>query len=93
VDERERQRKHRARLREEQGVDPPVSRAGLVAEVRAAVEEMLEKLGQAQRLSLAGLRRQVRRDALKILAEFLPQGAESGTRSAEVTDRPRLVNC
>jgi hypothetical protein len=56
-----------------------MSRAGLLAEVRAAIEEMVKNLGQSQRLSQAGLRRQVRREALKILAEFLPRGAEAGT--------------
>jgi len=42
-----------------------MSRAGLSPQVLVVVEEILEELGQAQRLSLAGLRRRVRRSALK----------------------------
>jgi hypothetical protein len=38
-----------------------MSRAGLGAEVAAGIEEIIEKLGQADRLSRAGLRRRIRR--------------------------------
>lgn len=38
-----------------------MSRAGLSAEATAAIEEILEKLGQAERLSRAGLRQRIRR--------------------------------
>jgi hypothetical protein len=37
-----------------------MSRAGLSAEVAGAIEEIVEKLGQAERLSRAGLRRRIR---------------------------------
>jgi len=37
-----------------------VSRAGLGAEVAAGIEEIIEKLGHADRLSRAGLRRWIR---------------------------------
>jgi hypothetical protein len=37
-----------------------MSRAGLSAEVTGAIEEIIEKLGQAERLSRAGLRRRIR---------------------------------
>jgi hypothetical protein len=38
-----------------------MSRAGLSAEVTGAIEEIIEKLGHAERLSRAGLRRRIRR--------------------------------
>jgi hypothetical protein len=47
-----------------------MSQAGLSAQVCGAVEEILEELGQAQRLSQAGLRRRVRRNVLKTLGEM-----------------------
>ena len=78
VDERERQRKHRVRRREEQGADAPLSQAGLDAQVCGVVEELLEELGQAQRLSQAGLRRRVRRHALKTLGEMCRSAGDSG---------------
>lgn len=74
ADERERQRKHRARKREEGGADPPLSQAGLSAQVLVAVKEILEELGQAQRVSQAGLRRRVRRSALKTLGNIYQGG-------------------
>jgi len=37
-----------------------MSRAGLSAEAASAIEEIIEKLGQAERLSRAGLRRRIR---------------------------------
>jgi hypothetical protein len=46
--------------------------------VRAAVEELLEELGQAQRLSQAGLRRRVRRSALKTLGNIYRSGGDLG---------------
>lgn len=78
VDERERQRKHRAGKREEGGLDPPLSRAGLPAQVRVAVEEILQDLGQAYELSRAGLRRRVRRSALKTLENLCRSGVNLG---------------
>ena len=37
-----------------------MSRAGLSAEVTCAIEEIIERLGHAERLSRAGLRRRIR---------------------------------
>jgi len=78
ADERDRQRKHRARNREESGADPPMSRAGLVAKLYGVVEEILEEVGQAQRLSRAGLRRRVRRNVVRIAAEMSQGGGYPG---------------
>jgi hypothetical protein len=80
-DERERQRRHRERMREAKGrqargPDPPLSRAGLSVQVIEAIEQIVEDVGQAQRLSQAGLCRRVRRIAMKILGET-DRGAES----------------
>jgi hypothetical protein len=61
--DRDRQRDHRDRERAA-GESPPMSRAGLSAEAADAIEEIVEKLRQAQRLSQAGLRRQLRRLSL-----------------------------
>ncbi|HJW74886.1 MAG TPA: hypothetical protein VJ787_04350, partial [Thermoleophilia bacterium] len=44
-----------------EGTGPPMSRAGLSAEVAGAIEEIIEKLGQAERMSRAGLRRRIKR--------------------------------
>jgi hypothetical protein len=41
-----------------------MSRAGLPAQVTDKIEQIVEKLGQAQRVSLAGLRRELRRFSL-----------------------------
>ena len=79
TDERERQRKHRERKLEEQGADPPLSLAGLSVQLRDAIEEIVEDLGQAQRLSLAGLRRRLRRIALKTLWKMDRSAANLGT--------------
>jgi hypothetical protein len=38
-----------------------MSRAGLSVEAAGAIEEIIEKLGHAERLSRAGLRRRIRR--------------------------------
>jgi hypothetical protein len=61
--ERERQERHRER--EPGAVRAPPSRAGLTAEATEAIEEIVEKLRQEQRLSRDGLRRQLRRLALE----------------------------
>ena len=55
-----------------------MSQAGLSAKVYVVVEEILEELGQAQRLSQAGLRRRVRRNVLKTLAEMSRSGGDLG---------------
>jgi len=79
ADERERQRKHRARERaQKSAADPPLSQAGLYAQLCGVVEEILQELGQAQRLSQAGLRRRVRRSALKTLGEMCRSAGNSG---------------
>ncbi len=71
ADERERQRQHRAGLRApKEAADGLLSQAGLRAQLSGIVEEMMKELGQAQRLSLAGLRRRVRRNVLKTLGEI-----------------------
>src|SRR3954468_20535344 len=71
------ERARKRRERERQAVPgPPMSRAGLSAQSSAAIEEIVEKLGHAQRMSRAGLRRQLRRLALGELARA---SAESGT--------------
>ncbi len=53
-----------------------MSRAGLSAEVTETIEEIVGKLGQTQRLSRAGLRRQLRRFAL---GEAARTGLKTGT--------------
>jgi hypothetical protein len=79
ADERERQRKHRARERAEKAAaDPPLSQAGLYAQLCGVVEEILQELGQAHRLSQAGLRRRVRRSALKTLGEMCRGATDLG---------------
>lgn len=55
--EGERKRRHRER---QAWPGRSMSRAGLSAEVAAAIEEIVDKLGHAERLSRAGLRRQIR---------------------------------
>jgi hypothetical protein len=62
--DRDRQRHHRERARASAGESPPMSRTGLSAQATDAIEEIVEKLGHAQRLSQAGLRRQLRRFSL-----------------------------
>ena len=61
--ERECQRRRRAQRESATGAGagPPLSRAGLGAEVAARIEEIINKLGHADRLSRAGLRRRIRR--------------------------------
>jgi hypothetical protein len=54
--------------------------------VYSVVEEILEELGQAQRRSQAGLRRRVRRQALKALGEMWRSARDSGhDRSLSLT--------
>ena len=79
TDECERQRTHRERKREKQGADPPLSQAGLSVQLRDAVEEIIEDLGQAQRLSLTGLRRRLRRIAMKTLGKTDRSAGNIGT--------------
>ena len=75
--DRVRQREHRERLRKAAAAGlktmaagpkvaaaEPVSRAGLSAQAVEAIGEIVEKVRQAQRLSQAGLHRQVRRVVL-----------------------------
>ena len=75
-DDRDRQRRCRDRERESAGVGPPMSRTGLSAQAAEAVEEIIERLGQEQRLSRAGLRRELRRLSL---GKPGPAGQETGT--------------
>jgi len=70
TDERERQRQYRARIRNEVGADPPVSLTGLSQELCEFVDEITQNVGQAQRLSLTGLRRRLRRITLKTLGKM-----------------------
>jgi hypothetical protein len=58
------------------GPDPPLSRAGLSVQLLEAIEQIVEDLGQVQRVSLAGLCRRVRRVALKTLGK-MDRGAEN----------------
>ena len=74
--ERARQRRHRARQADTQGANPPMSQAGLSAQASEAIEEIVEKLGQAQHMSRAGLRRQLHRFAL---GETARMEAKTGT--------------
>jgi hypothetical protein len=80
-DERERQRRHRERERDTlaadaRGPDPPLSLTGLSVQVLETIEQTVDDLGQAQRLSLTGLRRRLRFIALKNLGE-MERGAEN----------------
>lgn len=73
--ERERQRRHRERKAE--AVEcAQMSRAGLSAKAREALEEILVKLGHEQRMSRDGLGRRLRRLAL---GETEVGGAKTGT--------------
>jgi hypothetical protein len=78
--ERMRQREHRGRKRAMAGTTPPMSEA---------IEEIMEKLGQAQRLSQAGLRRELFRFARFSQGEMDHADPKSGTSAAAVTGRPR----
>ena len=79
TDDRERQRKHRERKREEQGADPPLSQAVFPVQLRDAVDEIVEDLGQAQRLSRASLRRRLRRITMKTLGKMDRSAGDLGT--------------
>lgn len=68
--ERNRQRRHRE---SDSALAPTTSRAGLTRQESDAIEQIVEKLRQDQRLSRAGLRRQLRRLALEE-----PASAEAG---------------
>jgi len=71
-----RQRRRRARLRAEAGAGPPVSRAGLDPQAAEILDDFIEKLGQREQLSRAGLRRGLRRVGLemqRIAAEGRPR--------------------
>ena len=81
ADERDRQRRHRARKAEKQGRDRPVSLTGLAAQVVDTVEQIVEEVGQAQRLSLTGLSRRVRRIALKAQRKTERNGENVGQDS------------
>ena len=73
--ERERQRAHReGRLIS--GAGGPMSRPSLSAQAADAIEQILEKLRHAQRLSRTGLRRQLR---LFSLGEPGPAAQKTGT--------------
>jgi hypothetical protein len=74
--ERERQRRHRERRDAEAGAGAPMSRAGLTAQVRGAIDEILARLGQEQRMSRDGLGRRLRRLSL---GELVPVSAEVET--------------
>ena len=74
-DECDRQRHHRER-EQPGGVSPAMSQAGLSPQAAEAVEEIIEKLRQEQRVSRAGLRRQLRRLSL---GEPESAGRETGT--------------
>jgi alcohol dehydrogenase class IV len=69
----ERARKRRQREAAKAGTRPPMSQAGLSEQACAAIEEIIDKLGQAQRMSRAGLRRQLRRLALSEMALERPK--------------------
>ena len=56
ADERERQRRHRARKTEKQGRDPPVSLTGFAAQVVDAVEEIVEEVAHFYNLHADTLR-------------------------------------
>lgn len=72
--ERERQRHHRERV--SAGESPQMSLTGLSGQAAEAIDEIIEKLGQTQRLSRAGLRRQLRRLSL---GEPKSAGRKTGT--------------
>jgi hypothetical protein len=59
-----------------------VSLTGLSAQQRAATEEIIAYVGQAQRMSLTGLERGVRRIMRKTLGEVFEGSGNFGTQSA-----------
>ena len=76
ADERVRQAGHRAQKGEEKGHESPLSQAGLSVQLRDAIEETTKELGQAQRLSLTGLRRRLRRITRQTFGK-IERGAEN----------------
>ena len=66
--ERTRKRHQRERQAASAGTGPPMSRAGLSEQASEVIEEIIEKFGHAQRMSRAGLRRQLRRLAVGEIA-------------------------
>jgi len=63
-----------------------MSQAGLSAKLYSVVEEILQELGHAHRRSQAGLRRRVRRHALKALGEMWCSARDLGhDRSMSLT--------
>lgn len=74
--DRARKRKQRAREAAAKGIGPPMSRAGLCAEERALIEEIIEKVRHDQQVSRAGLRQALRRFSL---GERARAGARPGT--------------
>jgi hypothetical protein len=83
-DERERQRRHRQRVRQALATQAgssalPLSLAGLSSQLLESIEQIVETVGQAQRVSLAGLCRRIRRIAVKTLGEMERCGEYFGT--------------
>ena len=66
--DRARKKKQRALGVAGKGAEPPMSRAGLGAQSLAAIERIVDKLGQEQRMSRAGLRRRLTHVALEEIA-------------------------
>jgi hypothetical protein len=87
--DRARQREHRERVRAEKPERRPLSQAGLSAQVAAAIGEILDDLGQAQRLSQAGLRGRLKRLAQLACGEIASAPSKTGTRKPDVTGRPQ----
>jgi hypothetical protein len=56
-----------------------MSQAGLSVQLQDIIEEIMEDLRQAQRLSLTGLRRRLHRIALKTYEEIERDAMNSGT--------------
>jgi hypothetical protein len=57
----------------------PLSLTGLSSQLLEAIEQIVEHVGQAQRVSLAGLCRRIRRIAMKTLVEMQRCGENFGT--------------
>ena len=79
ADERERQRQHRAEKRGRQQAKEPVSLTGLQIQLLEITKETEQKLGHAQRLSLAGLRRRYGAITLKELQKIESKQPQVGT--------------
>jgi hypothetical protein len=61
------------------GTALPLSLAGLSSQLVESIEQLVENVGQAQRVSLAGLCRRIRRIAMKTLGEMQRCGQDFGT--------------